>query len=143
MASVFADVLAMHKKFKVPKYDLIHISDNPEDQTPEFREMIKFRKDFIQEEVDELTTAIQDQEPLEAVDAIIDMMVVGIGLLAQLHIDEEQMQAHWDEVWECNMSKVLAPNREDSKRGHKFDLIKPPGWKGPDHDSILSKYYYK
>jgi len=143
MASVFKDVLAMHQRFNIPKYDLIKTSDEPDQQPMELIDMMEFRMKFLQEELDELTTAYNDGEPLEIIDAVMDMMVVGIGLLAQLSIEEEQMQAHWDEVFIANMTKVRVENKDDSKRGHSFDLAKPAHWKGPNHDAILHHYYYK
>lgn len=38
----------------------------------------------------------------------------------------------WDLVHRANMQKVRAKRAEESKRGSRFDVIKPPGWEAPD-----------
>lgn len=47
---------------------------------------------------------------------------------------------HWTEVHTCNMNKVPATVANPSSRGLvEFDAVKPSGWQGPDHQSIINK----
>jgi len=43
----------------------------------------------------------------------------------------------WDRVHRANMSKVRAEKAGDSKRGSKFDVVKPSGWTAPDLTDLV------
>lgn len=87
----------------------------------------QFRKDFIREELVELYDA---DTPAQAVDAIIDMIVVGIGTLHAFGVNARKA---WALVHAANMAKSPGTN---PRRVNPFglpDLIKPEGWVAPDH----------
>lgn len=47
----------------------------------------------------------------------------------------------WDDVQRANMSKVRVTDASQSKRKTSLDVIKPPGWVGPDGGKILDLRY--
>ena len=90
---------------------------------------------LIQEEVDELQTAVDDNDRVEQLDALIDIMVVTVGALQSLGVDAE---GAWKEVMSTNFSKIdsltgRVRKREDGK------VLKPTGWQPPQ----LAKYINK
>ena len=87
----------------------------------------KMYLDLIREETDELEEAIQDNDKVEQLDALIDILVVTMGAVRAAGWDGE---AAWKEVMDTNFAKI-DPNtgkvikREDGK------VLKPEGWKSP------------
>lgn len=67
--------------------------------------------------------------------------------LTHMHIVCKQAAIHrgydWDSLWNivqtCNMNKELANCQTKSKRGYKFDIIKPEGWEGPDFSTVMKE----
>ena len=96
------------------------------------RVTLEARAAFIQEEVDELVASIASGDVLETIDALVDITVVvkGTAVLMGLRWSE-----HWDEVLRANKAKEVGRNPKRPDLEH--DLIKPPGWTGPDHRPIL------
>ena len=101
-------------------------------------EFLRFRINFMLEELNELQSATT---PEAAVDAIIDMMYVGLGTLDLFGIDARKA---WNAVHYANMAKTPGVN---ANRPNPFgfpDYIKPDGWVGPDHSNntgVLSQVY--
>ena len=90
---------------------------------------------LIQEEVSELQTAVDQNDRVEQLDALLDIMVVTVGALQSLGVDAE---GAWKEVMSTNFAKIdsltgLVRKREDGK------VLKPLGWRAPE----LSKYINK
>jgi predicted HAD superfamily Cof-like phosphohydrolase len=92
--------------------------------------MLQFRKEFIQEEVTELATAIHCRDAEGVVDSLIDICVVAIGTLDLYGIDSHRA---WEAVRAANMSKETGVKHGRPNPLGLPDLIKPPGWVGPDH----------
>lgn len=90
-----------------------------------------FRMELLEEEFNETTQAVVNGDAEEVVDGLIDLIVIAIGTLSLAGVD---VQKAWDEVYRANMTKErgIKPGREQSGG---FDIIKPEGWKGPDHSS--------
>jgi predicted HAD superfamily Cof-like phosphohydrolase len=87
---------------------------------------------LIQEEVAELQTAVDNNDLVEQLDALIDIMVVTVGAVQSLGADGE---GAWKEVMSTNFAKIdsltgRVRKREDGK------VLKPVGWRPPE----LSKY---
>jgi predicted HAD superfamily Cof-like phosphohydrolase len=87
---------------------------------------------LIQEEVSELQTAVDQNDLVEQLDALIDIMVVTVGAVQSLGVDGE---GAWKEVMSTNFAKIdsltgRVRKREDGK------VLKPTGWRPPE----LSKY---
>jgi predicted HAD superfamily Cof-like phosphohydrolase len=90
---------------------------------------------LIEEEAKELAVAITDNDPVETVDALIDIIVVTIGALHSLGADAE---GAWKEVMSTNFAKIdketgKVRKREDGK------VLKPTGWTPPDLKPFLQK----
>lgn len=114
------DIRAMHAKFGVREV----IRNLPPDKLKSF---LKFRLDFLQEELDE---AIRADKHEDVVDAMIDLCVVAIGTLDAFDVDANEA---WNRVHEKNMQKEpgIKPGRPNPLG--LPDLIKPAGWTAPTH----------
>ena len=83
--------------------------------------------DLITEEYNELKDAIQDNDKVEQLDALVDILVVTMGAIRAAGWDGE---AAWKEVMDTNFAKIdpttgKVIKREDGK------VLKPEGWKAP------------
>lgn len=122
-------VSEMHEKFGV--YDVVDTLDKEK-----LKELLKFRHTCILEEVEELKSAIDLNDPEGAVDALIDACVFAIGTLDLFGIRSHDA---WNVVQNANMNKTAGVKvSTDGKpvRPNPFgfpDLIKPAGWTAPSH----------
>jgi predicted HAD superfamily Cof-like phosphohydrolase len=87
---------------------------------------------LIQEEFTELQEAEDDEQ---ALDALIDILVVTIGAIHSMGADAE---GAWKEVMRTNFAKIdkdtgKVRKREDGK------VLKPVGWTPPDLKPFLKK----
>ena len=80
-------------------------------------------KNLIEEEFNELVTAENNNDPVEQLDALIDILVVTIGAIHSMGADAE---GAWKEVMSTNFAKIgedgKVRKREDGK------VLKPVGW---------------
>ena len=88
----------------------------------------KMYLDLIREETDELEEAIQDNDKVEQLDALVDILVVTMGAIRAAGWDGE---GAWKEVMDTNFAKIdpttgKVIKREDGK------VLKPEGWKAPE-----------
>ena len=116
MSTLVEDIKAFHTKFEF----------NQEALTID---KLHFRTDLLMEEISEMHAAIEQNNPEEFVDALVDIIYIAIGTLDLSQVD---IQAAWNQVQTANMSKIrgIKPGREHSGG---FDVIKPIGWKAPSH----------
>lgn len=93
------------------------------------RERYDFAIQLIEEEVGELREAFNNSDPEEIVDALGDISWLCDKLMIQSGVDPEKVRA---EIGRANLSKErgVKPGREQSGG---FDVMKPEGWKAPDH----------
>jgi len=96
-----------------------------------------FRHGFMQEELDEYMLACKDQRMDDAYDALVDLMYVVLGTM---WMHGFPLDAGWEEVHACNMTKQRASSASESKRGSHLDVIKPPGFKPADMARILVRF---
>lgn len=119
---VFDDIVAFHEKFGLlPKQK--GLLDN---------ELFTFRFEFIREETLELDDAHHDKDLEQCLDACIDIMYVAMGTLVVMGFSAAEMREAWRRIQACNMAKVRAGKKSESKRGAEFDVVKPQGWVAPD-----------
>ena len=90
---------------------------------------------LVQEEVQELHTALAAGDEVEQLDALIDIMVVTAGAIHSLGVDAE---GAWKEVMRSNFAKVdprtgRVTRREDGK------VLKPAGWEPPQLKSFVRR----
>jgi predicted HAD superfamily Cof-like phosphohydrolase len=90
---------------------------------------------LIQEETDELQTAVDANDKIEQLDALIDILVVTIGAIHSMGADAE---GAWKEVMRTNFAKI---DRETGKVRKREDgkVLKPQGWTPPDLAPYLKK----
>ena len=100
------------------------------DQTVEGYNMDQYNMylKLIKEEFSELTVALMDADPVEQLDALIDILVVAIGAIHSAGYDAE---GAWKEVMRTNFAKIdkdtgKVRKREDGK------VLKPQGWTAPE-----------
>lgn len=89
--------------------------------------------DLITEEYSELREAIETNDRVEQLDALIDILVVTIGAVRAGGFDGE---GAWEEVMKTNFAKIdpetgKVRKREDGK------VLKPEGWKAPELDQFI------
>ncbi len=140
---VFRDVSLFHEKFKLPP------TESPGHKLP--NDFLRFRILFMLEELVEYCESVgailvakengydvaftsTTFNPELAMDSLIDLVYVAVGT-AYTH--RFPFNDGWRKVQEANMSKERVERPGQSKRGSGFDVIKPPGWKPPDHSDIL------
>ena len=92
-------------------------------------------KNLIEEEFNELVTAEKNNDPVEQLDALIDILVVTIGAIHSMGADAE---GAWKEVMRTNFAKIdkdtgKVRKREDGK------VLKPVGWTPPDLKPFVKK----
>jgi predicted HAD superfamily Cof-like phosphohydrolase len=82
---------------------------------------------LIEEESKELAQALEDENKLEQLDALVDILVVTIGAIHSAGFNAE---GAWKEVMRSNFAKIgedgKVRKREDGK------VLKPTGWTPPD-----------
>ncbi|QOP64265.1 MazG-like nucleotide pyrophosphohydrolase [Microbacterium phage Quenya] len=123
--SNFEDVQAFHGKYGLT-----------EDPGVGNDEWLDFREDFMDEELAEFKKARREGDRAGMFDALLDLVYVAMGTADGLRFP---WQAGWDRVQAANMSKVRAArDGADSKRGTGFDVVKPPGWRAPDHSDLVA-----
>ena len=123
------DITDMHTKFGVN--EVVRGFD-----AQKLQQMLKFRRDFLQEELTELFSNSADENfnPDEIVDACIDLIVVSLGTLNAFDVDA---QVAWDRVLEKNMEKTVGIKPSRPNPLGLPDLIKPEGWQSPTHHDNL------
>lgn len=128
MASNFEDVQEFMRKFGLP------LPDKPA-LVP--LDVAIFRYEFLQEELNELFLALSAAELDQIADALVDLVYVAMGTAIVYGLPWQEL---WDEVQKTNMAKERVKNLHDSKRGHRFDVIKPDGWVPPDLNRVLADF---
>jgi len=87
----------------------------------------KMYLDLIREETDELEEAIQDNDKVEQLDALVDILVVTMGAIRAAGWDGE---AAWKEVMDTNFAKI-DPNTGKVIKRDDGKVLKPEGWLAP------------
>jgi predicted HAD superfamily Cof-like phosphohydrolase len=90
---------------------------------------------LVKEETTELNEAINNNDQVETLDALIDILVVTIGAIHSAGWDAE---GAWKEVMNTNFAKIdketgKVRKREDGK------VLKPLGWVAPELAQFLKK----
>jgi predicted HAD superfamily Cof-like phosphohydrolase len=91
--------------------------------------------ELMKEEWKELQVAIDNNDQVETLDALLDFIVVTIGAVHSAGFDGE---GGWKEVMQTNFAKIdkdtgKVRKREDGK------VLKPVGWVPPELGTYLSK----
>src|SRR3990167_1809648 len=117
--NMVSDIQKMYDKYGFNTYNF---------SEEKLNSFLDFRVKFIEEELSELKSAIEQRDKSEVVDAIIDIIVVAIGTL---HLFDVEIHKAWDEVLKTNLMKKVG-EKDTRKNNFGFpDLIKPEGWISP------------
>lgn len=90
---------------------------------------------LIHEEFEELKEAIEANDRVEQLDALLDLIVVTVGAINSLGADGE---GGWNEVIRSNMSKVDAATGKVIKRADG-KVLKPDSFSPPDLTSFVKE----
>jgi predicted HAD superfamily Cof-like phosphohydrolase len=130
------DIADMHQKYGVNPV----VRNFDKDKLEAF---LKFRIDFLQEELDEMRNAVANRQASaldtanasdDVVDALIDLCVVAIGTLDAFDVNAYEA---WDRVHKANMNKEVGVKASRPNPLGLPDLIKPEGWVPPTHKDNL------
>jgi hypothetical protein len=124
-----ADVAELHDKFGI-------LGAGEDGPAPLTRELIAERITCMMEELTEFSDAVVAGDFAGQADALIDLAYFAKGTAVMMGLPWHWL---WSDVHRANMAKV----RGVGPRGHKVDLIKPPGWVGPQTKTILQRCGFK
>jgi hypothetical protein len=99
------------------------------------QDQFKLYVNLINEEFTELKEAINNNDQLETLDALIDILVVTIGAVHSMGADGE---GAWKEVMSTNFAKIDSETGKVRKR-EDGKVLKPVGWMPPELGQYLSK----
>jgi predicted HAD superfamily Cof-like phosphohydrolase len=108
-----------------------HYNFKEQDLTPQ---RFEFRNSLLSEEYTEYLEALKFNQPEEAVDALIDIVVISLGTLHLLGVN---VDSAWAEVHRANMSKLKGTKPGRPSDG--WDLYKPLNWVEPNHSGNTGK----
>ena len=97
------------------------------DQTPSVENYAMYL-DLITEEYNELREAIEANDRVEQLDALVDILVVTMGAIRAGGFDGE---GAWKEVMDTNFAKIDPTTGKVIKRADG-KVLKPEGWKAPE-----------
>lgn len=116
-------VMQFHGKMGVPA---------PEAPRLLSQDVFDFRLKFLHEELQEFHDACVDGDLVAAWDALLDLVYVAKGTALLMGLGPREWYEGMLAVQTANMLKERVPSAEASKRGHAYDVCKPPGWVGPE-----------
>ena len=122
---IIHDVEKFHTKFDLMPRDL---------GAPLDKALTEFRIKFLAEELKEANEAAARSDLSGLLDALVDLVYVAVGTAYTLNLNFSDA---WKSVQAANISKVKASADNPSKRGFASDIVKPAGWRAPDHDSLF------
>ena len=132
------DIKEMHNKFKVTEF-----INNNSDNKLLLQKFLKFRLDFIKEELDETFDAYFNRNDVEVLDGLIDILVVTLGTLDVFKCD---MPKAWENIHNSNMSKTPGVNLTRPNNFSLPDMVKGKDFKKPDiknYTGLLKQILHK
>lgn len=121
------DIVDMHDKFNVHEWVAQQLKEGNDDK---LRKFLRFRLNFLEEELQETNHAYNTANSEEIVDGLIDLVVVALGTLDAFQVD---IFKAWEQVHSANISKEVGIKAGRPNPLGLPDLVKPSGWVGPDH----------
>jgi len=106
-----------------------HIACDQEPSCPNYAMYL----DLIAEEYKELQEAIEDENKVEQLDALIDILVVTIGAIRTGGFNGA---GAWEEVMRTNFAKIDPETGKVHKR-KDGKVLKPEGWQPPQLDQFI------
>ena len=102
---------------------------------PASPENYKMYLGLIDEEYGELVDAVDADDKVEQLDALVDILVVTMGAIRAAGWDGE---AAWNEVMKTNFAKIDAVTGKVIKRSDG-KVLKPEGWTAPELSQFIDK----
>ncbi|NQZ14353.1 MAG: nucleoside triphosphate pyrophosphohydrolase family protein [Alphaproteobacteria bacterium] len=100
------------------------------EQTPGSEKTKELRINLLQEELDELKEALENDDMVETLDALIDLQYVLDGAFLSFGLQNQKMEA-FNEVHRSNMSK-LGEDGKPIRRESDGKVMKGPNYFKPD-----------
>ena len=119
-----ADVFEDQRKF-------MRACDQTVDESNDSQFQLYYR--LIEEEHNELKTAVTKNDRVEQLDALLDIIVVCCGALHSMGVDAP---GAWKEVMRSNFAKIDA-NTGKVRRREDGKVLKPHNWEPPRLSSFL------
>jgi hypothetical protein len=132
------DIKEMHNKFQVTEF-----INNNSDNKLLLQKFLKFRLDFIKEELDETFDAYFNRNDVEVLDGLIDILVVTLGTLDVFKCDTPKA---WENIHNSNMSKTPGVNLTRPNNFSLPDMVKGKNFKKPDiknYTGLLKQILHK
>jgi len=120
------DIQDMQNKYQTRDW----VANNANDIN-KLKAFLRFRIDFLEEELTETRNAQKVIDSEEIVDGLVDLCVVAIGTLDAFGVDPYKA---WDAVLEANMAKEVGVKEGRPNPLGVPDLMKPEGWTAPSHE---------
>jgi predicted HAD superfamily Cof-like phosphohydrolase len=120
------DIQDMQNKYQTRDW----VANNAND-IDKLKAFLRFRIDFLEEELTETRNAQKVIDSEEIVDGLVDLCVVAIGTLDAFGVDPYKA---WDAVLEANMAKEVGVKEGRPNPLGVPDLMKPEGWTAPSHE---------
>lgn len=102
----------------------------------QWKTFLKFRLDFLQEELNEAYAAYECGDAEEIVDALVDLVVIAVGTADLFGVDFHKA---WKEVLKANLNKSVGIKPSRPNPLGLPDLIKNDGWLPPSHEGNHGK----
>ena len=128
------DIAEMHRKYGVNKW--VKNTVDEKKRYDMLEEFLEFRMKFLDEELEETKTAIENGDASEVVDGLIDLCVIAIGTLDAFDVDA---RAAWNRVHKANMTKEVGVKESRPNPLGLPDMIKPEGWESPEHGDNVGR----
>lgn len=128
MKTTIEMVTEFHETYGLPVHDAPTLSC---EQTKQLR------INLLQEELNELKEALEDNDPLETLDALIDLQYVLDGAFLSFGLQDVK-QAAFEEVHRSNMSK-LGEDGQPIRREGDGKVMKGPNYFRPDLAQFIKK----
>lgn len=99
------------------------------------QEQFNLYLELMREEWKELNVALDNNDHVEVLDALLDFIVVTVGAIHSAGMDGE---GGWKEVMKTNFAKVDSETGKVRKR-EDGKVLKPTGWVPPDLKPFVTK----
>lgn len=117
------DVTEFHKTFDIPTAEIPKMLDDAAKNR---------RVNLIIEETDEFIDALDKEDIIETIDALVDLLYVTYGAAVELGVD---LEPFWNEVQRSNMTKIGGYKNEYGK------WIKPDNYSPADIKGVFKDVY--
>lgn len=140
--SNFKDVAEFHAKFGLPTASQLGLQTfDSKLRHPQLlpEKEFEFRTAFLFEEIREMLVAQGEKDLPKVADAIVDAVYILLGTAHFMGLPFDEL---WNAVHRANMQKRPWQEGDPIKPRNAagLDIVKPPGWQGPNIERIIATY---